>query len=77
MDKYLSVTYSDSAREQDLGPCSNLITPPEPIMAFSLKEPTLREIEEIVKAARTSSAPGPSGVPYAVYKRCPRLLQRL
>lgn len=32
------------------------------------------EIREVVKA-RSPSAPVPSGVPYSVYKRCPRLLQ--
>lgn len=37
---------------------------------------TLREVQEVVKAARTNSAPGPSGVPYVIYKKCPRLLQR-
>lgn len=77
LDKYLSSTYRDSAREQDLGPCSALITPPELTSVFNIKEPTLKEVEEVVKAARTSSAPGPSGVPYVVYKRCPKLLQRL
>ena len=77
VNKYLSSTYRDSAREEDLGPCRTLITPPEPTLAFNTKEPTLKEVEEVVKAARTSSAPGPSGVPYVVYKRCSRLLKRL
>lgn len=30
-----------------------------------------------MKGARTISAPGPSGVPYTVYKCCPQLLQHL
>ncbi|XP_061589349.1 uncharacterized protein LOC133454644 [Cololabis saira] len=77
VNKYLSATYSDSAREKDLGPCRTLIAPPEPTSAFNTKEPTLKEVEEVVKAARSNSAPGPSGVPYVVYKRCPRLLKRL
>lgn len=77
VNKYLSATYSDSAREEELGPCRTLITPPEPTSAFNTKEPTLKEVEEVIKAARTSSAPGPSGVPYVVYKRCPKLLKRL
>lgn len=64
VDKYLCTSYSDSARDQYLGPCSTLITPPEPSVAFNLKDPTLREVQEVVKAARTSSAPDPSGVPY-------------
>lgn len=45
-----------------------LITPLEPSEAFNLKDPTLREVQEVVKAARTNSAPGPSEVPYVVYK---------
>lgn len=77
VNKYLNATYSGSAREEDLGPCRTLITPPEPTSAFNTKEPTLKEVEEVVKAARSNSAPGPSGVPYVVYKRCPRLLKRL
>ena len=32
---------------------------------------------DIVKKSRTKSAPGPSGIPYVVYKRCPMLLRRL
>ncbi|XP_077372334.1 uncharacterized protein LOC144033646 [Festucalex cinctus] len=77
VNNYLNVSYSDSAREEELGPCRTLITPPEPIVAFNTKEPTLKEVEEVVRAARSNSAPGPSGVPYVVFKRCPRLLKRL
>ncbi|XP_062387675.1 uncharacterized protein LOC134076569 [Sardina pilchardus] len=77
VDAYLSTTYSDAAKEKDLNPCSTLLTPPDPITGFNIKEPTLKEVEEVIRAARTSSAPGPSGVPYVVYKRCPRLLKRL
>lgn len=31
----------------------------------------------MVKATRTNSAPGPNGVPYLVYERCPKLTRRL
>ncbi|XP_063050108.1 uncharacterized protein LOC134444859 [Engraulis encrasicolus] len=77
VNTYLNATYSDDAREEELGPCRTLITPPIPTSAFNTKEPTFKEVEEVVKAARSNSAPGPSGVPYVVYKRCPRLLRRL
>ncbi|KAI2653774.1 hypothetical protein H4Q32_014114 [Labeo rohita] len=46
IDKYLSTSYSDTARDQDLGPCSTLISPPEPSVAFNLKDPTLREVQK-------------------------------
>ncbi|XP_075304756.1 retrovirus-related Pol polyprotein from type-1 retrotransposable element R2 [Odontesthes bonariensis] len=77
VNNYLNATYSDNARKEDLGPCRTLITTPAPTSAFNIKEPTLKEVEEVIKAARSNSTPGPSGVPYVVYKRCPRLLKRL
>lgn len=77
VEEYLRATYSDSASKKDLGPCSTLISPPEPTSTFNTKEPTLRKVEEVVRPARSTSTPDPSGVPYVVYKRCPRLLQRL
>lgn len=64
-------------RDHDLGPCRDLVAPPEPGTQFDSAEPTLKEVEEAVRAARSSSAPGPSGVPYKVYKLCPQLLRRL
>lgn len=42
-----------------------------------MREPSWTEVQEVVKGARTASAPGPSGVPYTVYKRCPQLLRHL
>lgn len=73
----LSDTYSDSCREKVLAPCRELITPPTPFTQFNIKETTLAEIREAVRAARTSAVPGPSGVQYKVHKHCPRLLERL
>lgn len=54
-----------------------MITPPDPTYECNIKEPTLKEVQEVLIAARTSSAPGPSRVPYKVYKRFPRLLHQL
>lgn len=73
----ISDTYSDSRREEDLPPCRELPAPPEPSFQFNIKEPTLAEVRDTVRAARTSAAPGLSGVPYKVYRHCPRLLERL
>ncbi|XP_061902037.1 uncharacterized protein LOC133649222 [Entelurus aequoreus] len=74
---HIKNTYSDGMREQDLGHCAALICPPEPCILFDISEPTLKEVKEAIKSARTASAPGPSGVPYKVFKQCPRLLERL
>ena len=42
-----------------------------------LKEPSWNGLKEVVKKARSESAPGPNGIPYMVYKRCPMLLRKL
>ena len=43
------------------------------------KESTLLEVKEVVKKARSFSAPGPNGISisYKVCKMCPLLLKRL
>ena len=46
-------------------------------LKFNDKPPTWKEIQEVVKAARTNAAPGPNGVPNTVYKRCPGILKLL
>ncbi len=77
VNSFLQDTVSDSLREHDLEPNKALISPAPPTTEFNLKEPSLKEVEEIIKAARSASTPGPSGVPYLVYKRCPELLRHL
>lgn len=74
VDQFLKNTLSDPLRDQPLDPQEALIEPPPPKVDFDFREPSLKEV---VKGARTTSAPGPSCVSYIVYKRCPRLLQRL
>ena len=77
IDQHLKQTYSDPAREQELGECNTLIEPPEPDVQFDMSELQLAEVREVVRKARASSAPGPSGTSYKVYKNCPKLLLRL
>lgn len=49
----------------------------EPEHLFDESEPQLKEVEDVIKKARAGSAPGPNGVPYKVYKNCPRLTRCL
>jgi len=60
-----------------VGHCKSLVNPPAPTLEFDRKERCWKEVQEEVKKTRVSSAPGPSGVTYKVYKNCPRLLHRL
>ena len=48
-----------------------LATPTTP---FDLSEPRLKEVRDFVRRAWAGASPGPSGIPYKVYKACPRLL---
>ncbi|XP_052268608.1 uncharacterized protein LOC127869987 [Dreissena polymorpha] len=73
---HLRDTHSDTRRDDPLGPCSHIMPEPAPTIALDSKEPTLAEVKDVVKKARAGSAPGPNGIPYKVYKMCPRLLRR-
>jgi len=66
--------HSDSNRHEELGECEKLLTPEEPEEEFDCAEPRLEEVRDIVKQAKTSSAPGLNGVPYRVYKNCSKIL---
>ena len=75
INAHLSNAFSDPSRDVELGNINSLISPEPPSVEFNDKPPTWKEIQEMVKAARTSAAPGPNGVPYTVYKRCPGILK--
>ncbi|XP_061907749.1 uncharacterized protein LOC133652714 [Entelurus aequoreus] len=77
VNNFLKNNLSNPEKEKELGPLSALLDIPSPTVNFITSEPTWKEIQEVVTAARASSAPGPSGVPYKVYKRCPELLRIL
>ncbi|KAL7886754.1 hypothetical protein AOLI_G00044750 [Acnodon oligacanthus] len=77
INRHLRDTLCDRSREQDLGHCQYLIDPPAPTLEFNGKKPSWTENQEVIKKARASSAPGPSGEPYRVYKNCPKLLHGL
>ena len=44
----------------------------EPIIQFNDSLPTHLEFTKKLQKARSKSAPGPNGVPYVLYKRCPK-----
>ena len=77
INAHLSNTFSDPSRDVELVNINSLISPEPPSVEFNDKPPTWKEIQEVVKAARTSAAPGLNGVPYTVYKQCPGILKLL
>ena len=56
---------------------TNLVWPANPGEELNMKAPTLDEIRQIVKKTRNKSAPGPNGIPFLLYKRCPKVLKWL
>lgn len=74
----LSSVYSKQTKvKQKLINNRELLPSLEPSPQLNINAPTLAEGRKVVRMAWGSTAPRPSGVPYKVYKHCPRLLQRL
>ena len=53
------------------------MSPEPPTYIFDDAKPKLQEVRDVIRKARTGSAPGPNGIPYKVYNNFPRLLERL
>ena len=77
IEKHLEDTHNDSNRDNPLGQCPRIVPEDLPEFAMDTSEPTWKEVKDVVTKARSGSAPGPSGIPYKVYKMCPKLLRRL
>ena len=73
----ICIAHSDPERQVPLGDKPIKVDAKEPSIPFNLNPFKFSEIERIVQKARSGSAPGPSGLSYVVYKRCPRLIRRL
>ena len=74
INNYLQDTMSDPAKELEMGINNRLIRQKPPVVQYDCRLPTWKEV---VRAPWSASAPGPSGVPYIVYKRCKGILQIL
>ena len=77
VENHLKDVHSDEHSNEDLGEWGSLLEAKEPEVAFDSSEPRLKEIQAMLKKARSGSAPGPNGITYQVYKKCPRLTRRL
>jgi hypothetical protein len=77
VEEHLKKTHGDEQQWRPLGSCSRIedVAPPE--IPMDMKEPTWKEVTDIVKKSRSASAPGTNGIPYKVYKKCPKILRHL
>ena len=77
MEQHVKMQYSDRLRNVPLGTPGYVPRPAPPTAEFNIMPPKLSEVRQVVKKARSSSAPGPNGVPYRLYKNCPKVLEVL
>ena len=77
VEQHLSDVHSNECKGLTLGECDRIEPVSEPSIPLDEREPTWKEVQEVVKKARSGSAPGPNGIPYKVYKKYPKLLRIL
>ena len=77
VQEYIRSVHSDPEKQIPLGDCPRTEDEEPTSTQFDVSEPKLSEIKDVVKKARSSTAPGPNGIPYKVYKMCPQLTRRL
>ena len=77
LEEHLTNTYSDDLRQIPLQVRRDIPVVPLPTSIFSLASPTLEEVRRVIRKARNRSERGPNGVPYPLYKRCPKVLYLL
>ncbi|XP_019641511.1 PREDICTED: uncharacterized protein LOC109482994 [Branchiostoma belcheri] len=77
VEEFLREAHNDELRHEALEENSRIKPVPVPTKPLDTSEPTWKEVQDVVRKARAGSAPGPSGIPYKVYKKCPLLLRRL
>ena len=77
VEDYLHKVHSDPERGENLEMTEEMWEHEEPETEFNNKPPTYAEFTKRLRRTRTKSAPGPNGVPYRVYKRCPEVAKLL
>ena len=75
--KYFRSVYTDPRREFQYEPYEHLGEPPSTHFVASTCPPSFAQFSAVIRSRRNSSAPGPNGIPYIVWKRCPNLQMRL
>ena len=77
LEQHIKGQYTDAAKDLPLGSPGHVPRPDSPKTPFDTSPPRLSEIRDVLKRARSASAPGPNGLPYKVYKSCPQVTKIL
>ena len=76
-EEHLRKAHGNAGSKEDMDAPEDLHQYEEATIDFDDSLPTWREFNDQLKKTRNKSAPGPNGVPYLVYKRCPGLARLL
>jgi hypothetical protein len=76
-DAHFSGVYADADRVNVYEDLPDLPQAPSPTHPFVCDVPTLAQLSQVLKRYRNSSAPGPNGISYLVYKRLPSVQRYL
>ena len=77
VEEHLKSAHCDLYKDGHLDHHPKIRSVANPSKDLDASEPSWKEMMEVIKRARTSSAPGPNGLPYKIYKKCPQLQRRL
>ena len=77
IEKHLKNVHSDEQQNTTCQEIEGLWEYPAPNQPFVTAPPSFKEFNEKLRKTRTKSAPGPNGVPYRVYKKCPKVARQL
>ena len=68
-EEFFCSTYADSRNDPLLAPPLSTVVPLPPTIPFNQSPISLSELRRILKKKSNRCAPGPDGIPYAIYKR--------
>ena len=77
LDHHFRAAFIDPLGDKELAERSDLPEIPLPKVAFNEGVISIFDISQFLRKTRNRSAPGPNGVPYLVYKKCPGVLKVL
>ena len=77
VEEHLQKAHSEEKRSEDRDTAADLHEYSEPFVKFNDNLPSFGVLNKRLRRTRSKSAPGPNGVPYLVYKRCPGLARLL
>ena len=77
VEEFLAKAHSDDNKETAKESCDGLLEFGNATKDFDDRIPAYNEFLKKLRQTRSKSAPGPNGVPYLVYKRCPKVAKLL